>query len=41
MKRKHRKLKRQMKHTGDFVAYHVVTSLIHSVVYHTVGRLFR
>lgn len=41
MKRKHRKIKKQMKHTGDFVAYHVATSLIHSVVYHTVGRLFR
>lgn len=41
MKRKHRKFKRKMKRTGNFVAYHVSTSLIHSVVYHTVGRLFR
>lgn len=40
MKRK-RRLKRQMKHTGDFVTYHVLSSLIHSVVYHTVGRLFK
>ena len=41
MKSKHKKLQRKMKRTGNFVAYHVSSSLIRSVVYHTVGSLFK
>ena len=41
MKSKHKKLQRKMKRTGNFVAYHVSTSFIRSVVYHITGRLFK